>query len=96
MVDSGVCAVSWLFTIAARADLIPFSAAISQSTEDGTGPAVNNPSLNAIQDGDLYTAVAVFAGSIHDSGTYNLTGGDPGILRPRRLDRRTHLSTSLA
>ena len=35
---------------------------------------MNNPSLNNILDGDSYTAVLVFGGSIIAPGTYNLTG----------------------
>lgn len=70
------------FASSARADSIVFSGTISQSTQDGTGPAVNNPSLNAIQDGDLYRAVVVFAGSINGPATYNLTGGALAFFDP--------------
>jgi hypothetical protein len=48
---------------------------ISQSTQDGTGPAVNNPSLNNIADGQAYILNLDFAGSITGPGTYDLTGG---------------------
>jgi hypothetical protein len=63
-----------LSTLAARADTISFSGSISQSTSDGTGPAVNNPDLNDIQDGDLFTVTLDFAGSINAPGTYPLAG----------------------
>ena len=46
-----------------RADTIVFSGAITQSVPYGTGPAVSNPSLNNIRDGDLYTVTFTFAGS---------------------------------
>jgi hypothetical protein len=39
----------------ASAEEITFGGEITQSTQDGTGPAVNNPSLNGIKDGDFYT-----------------------------------------
>ena len=60
--------------VAASAGAISFGGAIIQSTQDGTGPAVNNPSLNDIQDLQAYTATLVFAGSITAPGTYDLTG----------------------
>jgi hypothetical protein len=59
---------------AAKGDVISFSGAISQSTFDGTGPAVNNPSLNSIHDTQPYTVTLVFPGAITLPGTYNLTG----------------------
>src|SRR5207249_3705963 len=48
----------------ADAATITFSGIITQSTQDGTGPAVNNPSLNNIQDLQAYTVTLAFAGSI--------------------------------
>ena len=60
--------------VAASASTISFGGAIIQSTQDGTGPAVNNPSLNNIQDLQAYTVTIAFAGSISAPGTYNLTG----------------------
>ena len=57
-----------------RADTITIAGAINQSTQDGTGPAVNNPDLNNILDGDLYTFELSFIGPITVSGTYNLMG----------------------
>jgi PEP-CTERM motif len=59
----------------AHADDITVAGTITQSTSDGTGPAVNNPSLNNIADGDAYTLTLDFTGSITAPGTYNLTGG---------------------
>jgi len=58
----------------ARADIITFGGNISQSTQDGTGPAVNNSSLNNIQDLQAYTVTLAFAGSITTPGMYDLTG----------------------
>ena len=54
---------------------ITVTGTISQSTQDGTGPAVNNPSLNNIADGQAYVLNLDFAGSITGPGTYDLTGG---------------------
>src|ERR1022692_618592 len=53
---------------------------ITQSTPDGTGPAVNNSSLENIQDLQAYTVTIVFPGSITAPGTYTgstLTFSDP-------------------
>jgi len=58
----------------AAADTITFGGNITQSTQDGTGPAVNNASLNNIQDLQAYTVSVVFPGSITTPGIYNLTG----------------------
>ncbi len=55
-----------------RADVITFGGSITQSTQDGTGPAANNPDLNNIETGDLYTVTLDFAGSISGPGTYPL------------------------
>src|SRR5207244_13233092 len=57
-----------------RGATITFGGNIIQSTQDGTGPAVNNPSLNNIQDLMPYTVTLGFAGSITAPGTYDLTG----------------------
>jgi hypothetical protein len=59
---------------AAKGGTITFSGAITQSTLDGTGPAVNNPSLNNIQDLQTYTVTLVFPGTITTPGLYDLTG----------------------
>jgi len=58
----------------AHADGITATGTITQSTADGTGPAVNNPSLNNIADGDTYTLSLEFTGAISGPGTYDLTG----------------------
>ena len=71
----------WLFaglmacamTNVAAADVITFSGAITQSTSDGSGPAVNNSGLNNIQDGDAFTVTLDFLGSIGAPGTYLLS-----------------------
>src|SRR5215510_557101 len=63
------------FANVAFADIISFGGAITQSTPDGTGPAVNNPSLNNILDLQTYLVTLMFTGSITAPGTYNLTGG---------------------
>lgn len=60
--------------VAAPASTISFGGSIIQSTQDGTGPAVNNPSLNNILDFQAYTVTLMFTGSITVPGTYNLTG----------------------
>ncbi len=54
----------------AVADTVSFGGVITQSTQDGTGPAVNNSSLNNIQDGDSYSVVLNVNGSISAPGTY--------------------------
>ena len=58
----------------ALADTITFGGSITQSTSDGTGPAVNNPDLNSIADGDQYVVTLDFSGSITAAGTYSLPG----------------------
>jgi hypothetical protein len=68
-----------VFANVAVADMMTFGGLITQSTQDGAGPAVNNPGLNNIRDGDVYSVNLNFAGSginsINSPGTYNLTGG---------------------
>ena len=68
---AAVVAVSALANVAV-ADIITFGGAITQSTLDGTGPAVNNPGLNNILDLQAYTVTLGFLGSITAPGTYNL------------------------
>ena len=63
-----------VFAGSANATTILISGSILQSTQDGTGPAVNNPSLNAIHDNDLYSLTLIFGGGISTPGLYNLTG----------------------
>lgn len=59
----------------AKADGMSVTGSITQSTSDGTGPAVSNPSLNNIADGDSFTITLNFPGSVSAPGTYNFTGG---------------------
>jgi hypothetical protein len=71
----------------AAADSIVFQGSITQSTADGTGPAVNNVSLNSISDSDAFTVSIDFAGSITSPGTFPLSGDtvvftdiNPGVI----------------
>jgi hypothetical protein len=68
-----VCAAA-VSAASLRADTLVIGGAITQSTQDGTGPAVNNPSLNGIQDGDSFNIKLDFAGSITSPRTFDLTG----------------------
>src|SRR5689334_15670981 len=52
------------------ASILTLSGLITQSTFDGTGPAVNNPGLNSIQDGQAYTLAMNFATPVTAPGTY--------------------------
>src|SRR5277367_4556958 len=56
---------------AAYAGVIAFSGLITQSTQDGTGPAVNNSALNGIADGDPYTVELTFPGQISVPGAWS-------------------------
>jgi hypothetical protein len=71
-------AIPFLFSIGfanlACADSVAFSGLITQSTADGTGPAVNNPSLNNIADGDSFLVTLSFTGSITGPGTSSPPG----------------------
>jgi hypothetical protein len=58
---------------ALHADTLTVAGIINQSTQDGTGPAVNNPSLNNISDGSSFIVGLSFVGSIASPGTYQLT-----------------------
>lgn len=58
----------------ATADTITFGGEITQSTADGTGPAVNNPALNDILDDDQFLVTLTFTGAITAPGTYSLPG----------------------
>jgi hypothetical protein len=66
----------------ATADQITFGGVISQSALDGTGPAVNNPTLNNILDGEAYTVAVTFTGSISSPGTYPLVGASLAFSDP--------------
>jgi hypothetical protein len=62
-------------TLAVHADNITLTGTITQSQNDQPGnPAVNNPSLNNINDGNSYSATLNFTGSILLPGSYSLTG----------------------
>jgi hypothetical protein len=52
----------------APADVLTVSGQITQSTDDGTGPAMNNPSLNNIHDLDAYAVTLAFMSSITGQG----------------------------
>ena len=68
------------FSAHVSADQFAFNGIMTQSTPDGTGPAVDNPSLNNIQDLQDYTVTLVLPGSITAPGTYTglaLTFSDP-------------------
>jgi hypothetical protein len=53
---------------------ITLGGSITQSTADGTGPAVGNPSLNSISDGQVYGLALNSSTSINGPGVYDLTG----------------------
>ena len=71
-----VCLVAVTGVTDLRADTITVAGLIQQSTEDGTGPAVNNPTLNLLRDGDLFTILLSFAGAFDAPGVYSLTAAD--------------------
>jgi hypothetical protein len=77
----------------AFAGAITFTGVITQSTQDGTGPAVNNPSLNNILDLQSYLVTLVFPGSVTAPGTYNLTGGSLIFSDPAAPASETGFST---
>ena len=59
----------------ARADNFTVTGTITQSQNDQPGnPAINNPSLNNVNDGDAYSATFTFNGAILSPGNYSLTG----------------------
>ena len=68
----GVIAILTAFALSSQliADTITFGGEITQSTADGTGPAVNNPALNNIVDGDNFLVTLTFTGSVTAPGTY--------------------------
>ena len=67
-----VAAAFFAWCVVERMDgsTISLGGLITQSTPDGTGPAVNNPGLNNIQDGQAYTVTLNFAADITAPGTY--------------------------
>lgn len=54
---------------------ITFGGAITQSTQDGTGPAVINPSLNGVKDGDSYTVTLDFPGPLTSPRAFDPLAG---------------------
>ncbi len=69
--------IASLFAVAlssqAIADTITFGGSVA-AAPGGTGPAVNNPSLNNIRDDDSYLVTLTFTGSITAPSTYPLPG----------------------
>lgn len=62
--------------LAGFADSITLTGVITQSQNDQPGnPAINNPTLNNINDGEAYSLALNFAGSITSPGSFALTGG---------------------
>lgn len=59
------------FLTTAHADVISIGGHITQSSQDGTGPAMNNPSLNNIVDGDTWNLSFTFNGSALSPGVYD-------------------------
>jgi hypothetical protein len=70
-------AVAMVCGTPASADTLILDGTINQSTQDGTGPAANNPSLNDVVDGASFSIQVSFEGSINSPGTYDLTGWKP-------------------
>jgi len=58
-----------------RAGPILLTGIVTQSTVDGTGPAMNNPSLNQMTDGQAFTLELDFSGLISGAGSYALSAG---------------------
>jgi hypothetical protein len=56
------------------AGTVTLTGLINQSMSDGTGPAVNNPGLNSVNDGDAYLVTLSFTGEITTAGLFSLTG----------------------
>jgi hypothetical protein len=54
------------------ASTIRVAGVINQSTQDGTGPAVNNSTLNEIMDGNTFSIILDFQGFTSQPGTYEL------------------------
>ena len=59
---------------AAQASTLTVGGTITQSTMDGTGPAIHTTSLNDILDGQSFEVTLVSAMPIDAPGFYNLTG----------------------
>jgi hypothetical protein len=65
--------VCLLASSAARAGTITLGGTITQDTQDVGSPAVANPSLNNIMDGDNFTVILNFAGGIASPGNFSTT-----------------------
>lgn len=78
----------------AFADTISFSGLITQSTSDGTGPAVNNLSLNGIADGDAFLVTLNFTGAITSAGTFPLAGATVSFTDAAALASETDFSSA--
>jgi hypothetical protein len=70
---AAMAAFTFGFARVSAADSITFMGVITQSTGDGTGPAVNNSSLNDVMDLQAYVVSLDFMGSITSPRTYDLT-----------------------
>ena len=75
------------------AETITVTGSITQSTQDGTGPAANNPSLNNIADAQLYTLSLSTAMAITAPGSYNLTGSSLAFSVPTAPASETNFGT---
>jgi hypothetical protein len=77
------------------AGVITINGAITQAVSDGTGPAVNNPALNNIRDGDAFTVTLTFPGSIAgvSSTPYDLSGGTLQFLDTTRGVSETNFAS---
>jgi hypothetical protein len=67
-----LCGLTYLTPL--HAGTIELSGIITQATQDGTGPAVNNPGLNNIQDGSQYSFTLNVSETFAAVGTQDLTG----------------------
>jgi hypothetical protein len=68
-------AICGLVGQASAGSILTFGGFITQSTADGTGPAVNNTGLNHILDGDAFTVKLISPSvSLAALTTYDLTG----------------------
>lgn len=66
----------------APASTLTLTGTVTQSTPDGTGPALYNPSLNAIADGEAFTLTLSPTTDITGPGFYTLTGSTLSFVVP--------------
>ncbi|HXF14624.1 MAG TPA: PEP-CTERM sorting domain-containing protein [Terriglobales bacterium] len=78
-----------------RADTVTVTGTITQSTQDGTGPAVSNPGLNNILDKDSFSVTFGFDGAITAPGTYNSLTGTSLIFADGAITESSFSSESL-